>query len=70
MYFSTNIANGNISADCTYYLAKADWKYLTLIWLSNLFLTVGNNSIQPKGCEYLKNANWPFLRNIDLSIPQ
>ncbi len=43
------------------------WPQLTTIYLSSLYLKVGEDQITDQGCEWLAKANWPHLTRINLS---
>jgi hypothetical protein len=49
-----------------FYISKASWKNIITLNLSTYDEIIGYNNIGAEGCLYLKDADWPQLRNIVL----
>ncbi len=64
MYDCCKLGEAKIGAEGVYYLSKSKWTSVTKVVLGILCRNKGNNYISNKGCLYLRETEWPQLREL------
>ncbi len=64
MYDWCELAAAKIGDDDVYYLTKAKWTSVTIVRLGILCSNIGYDRISNEGCLYLRETEWPQLREL------
>ena len=66
-YAWCKLGDAEIGAYGVYYLSKAKWTSVTIVRLGIICRNKDGNDISNEGCLYLRETEWPQLRELSLS---